>query len=548
MENQKMVVMLPPSIHPSNNPNPNMVTLKSNSLVLIGANGSGKTRLGVWLDKSKPTQTHRIGAQRSLVFEKAIKQTSYEESSTFLLYGNTKTANKTIYRWGNDQDAYYLLNDFNAVLSALVDNDNLTKGDYFSSCKRKEALGEVHDKVPNTVVDELYEIWKSIFPHRHIEIRDAKIYAFMGDKKFDAIQMSDGERVALYLISQCLVVPDNKILVIDEPEIHLHRSIMNKLWIEIEKHRPNNTFIYITHDIQFAASHVQATKIWVKSYDGSSWDWEEIKNSSLPEECLLEILGNRKNVLFVEGTAESSDTQLYRLIYPEFFVIPCGSCTKVIEYTKSMNDNDQLHHLKAFGLIDRDYRPQKEISALEKKNIRVLDVAEVENVFCIESIMNAINKHLLRTDSEYVNKAKEFTFSEFKTQLDSQIINAIIAETQFLLSIYSLDNTSMQALDQAVQNLPNNLDYDDVKKRIIDRFQKANNTKNYQEVLRIFNQKGLVKQFGSFFGLQNNAYINLALRLIKDGSDHGLIHDVKEFLPIFEADADEGNSIIDSKN
>ena len=37
--------------------------------------------------------------------------------------------------------------------------------------------------------------------------------------------MSGGERSVLYLVAQVLCVPKAKILIIDEPEIHLHRSI-----------------------------------------------------------------------------------------------------------------------------------------------------------------------------------------------------------------------------------------------------------------------------------------------------------------------------------
>ena len=504
---------------------------------MIGANGSGKTRLGVWLDNARPMQTHRIAAQRSLVFEKAIKQASYEESTKLLLYGNDKEKNKNAYRWGNDKAAYYMLNDYNTVLSTLIDYDNLIKSDYFDDCKQKEAMGEVNGKVPKTVVDELYEIWKAIFPHRIIEIRDAKIQASMGEKKFDAIQMSDGERVALYLISQCLVVPENKTLVIDEPEIHLHRSIMNKLWLEIENHRPNNTFIYITHDIQFAASHIQATKVWVKSYDGNSWDWEEINTSRLPEECLLEILGNRKNVLFVEGTTDSPDTQLYRLIYPEFYIVPSGSCTKVIEYTKAVEENSQLHHLKAFGLIDRDYRPVKEITALEKKGIKVLDVAEIENIFCIESVLQAVNKQMRFTDSVHIDEAKAFAITQFQEQQAKQVINAMTAEIHFLLSTYPLENGSLDLLGEAITDLPNQLHYEDIKVNILKNFQDAITAKNYTNILKLFNQKGLVKKFGSYFGIKNNDYIGFALRLIKDESNQELRQGLSDFLPKFETNS-----------
>jgi len=110
----------------------------------------------------------------------------------------------------------------------------------------------------------------------------------------------------------------NKTIIIDEPEIHLHRSIMNKIWSELEKGRQDCFFIYITHDTQFAANHKQAKKIWVKSYDGNTWDWAEVEESNLPEQLLLDILGNRKKVLFVEGDANSYDTKLYREIYKNY--------------------------------------------------------------------------------------------------------------------------------------------------------------------------------------------------------------------------------------
>ena len=134
--------------------------------------------------------------------------------------------------------------------------------------------------------------------------------------------MSDGERVALYLIAQCLCIPQNKTIIIDEPEIHLHRSIMNKLWAEIEKNRPDCLFVYITHDTQFAANHIQSEKYWIKEYNWFTWDYEKVKESDLPEQLLLDILGNRKNVLFVEGTADSYDTKLYREIYKDFYIVP----------------------------------------------------------------------------------------------------------------------------------------------------------------------------------------------------------------------------------
>ena len=125
------------------------------------------------------------------------------------------------------------------------------------------------------ITDKLKRIWRSVFPQSDVDIVDGKvIVSFVKDgqiEKYKGRDMSDGEGVVLYLISQALSIPNDKVIIIDEPEIHLHRLIMNRLWSAIEHEREDCLFIYITHDIQFAANHREAKKIWVKSYDGTRW-------------------------------------------------------------------------------------------------------------------------------------------------------------------------------------------------------------------------------------------------------------------------------------
>ena len=113
--------------------------------------------------------------------------------------------------------------------------------------------------------------------------------------------MSDGERAVLYLTAQVLCVPNNKMLIIDEPEVHLHRSIMTRLWRRLEESRQDCLFVYITHDLEFASAHGKIDKIWIKEYDGNRWLFEKVRDDSIPEQLIFEILGSRKSVLFVEG-------------------------------------------------------------------------------------------------------------------------------------------------------------------------------------------------------------------------------------------------------
>lgn len=259
----------------------------NNSLIIIGANGSGKSKLGAWIEQQDMENVHRIGAQRSLNFGDFIQLKSREQAENRLLYGAEKIENNNLFEkhrrwdWGKNFTTQ-LLEDYEDVLSLMIANKNQTYDKYIKECREKEKNEQEYDKVPDTVIDKLIRIWNNIFPQREIDFTDAKVTTKLKNAVGDIIsykgkEMSDGERVALYLIAQCLCIPENKTIIIDEPEIHLHRSIMNKLWTEIEKERKDCFFIYITHDTQFAANHKNADKVWVKEYDGENWKIEKLK-------------------------------------------------------------------------------------------------------------------------------------------------------------------------------------------------------------------------------------------------------------------------------
>lgn len=388
---------------------------------------------------------------------------------------------------------------------------------YISECKEHEAKNLPHNNVPDMIMDVLQRIWKSVFPQRNIKLDDAKVTAVYSKdgvvKEYKGRDMSDGERVALYLIAQALCVPKNKTIIIDEPEIHLHKSIMNRLWVAIEKERQDCFFVYITHDTQFAANHVYANKIWVKGYDGVHWDLEEISNCDLPEELLLNLLGNRKPVLFVEGTADSYDTKLYSEIYKNYYVVPCGSCSRVIAQTKAMKANPQLHHLKCYGIIDRDYRSEYEIEKLELDGIYTLKVAEVENLFLVEELLNVVNTIMGFTDTLNVSKIKKYIIEKrFQPQINHQICDAVISEIKYQLSTANITGKKDDEVKQSLEATYSSIVFEDVKAAKESLFDEALHANDYAQVLKIFNYKTMSKSVGHFFGLKDEEYHDFIIR------------------------------------
>ena len=274
---------------------------------------------------------------------------------------------------------------------------------------------------------------------------------------------------------------------------------MNKLWTEIEKERQDCFFIYITHDTQFAANHKNADKVWVKKYDGKNWEIEKIEqNDVLPEQLLLDIMGSRKKVLFVEGTAESYDTQLYSVIYKDYYVIPCGGCSSVINFTKAMKDNAQLHHLECYGLIDRDYRTEEEIESLKAKGIYTIDVAEVENLFLVEELLLVINDILSPGDSK-VENIKNKIIEFYQSQKDTQICKAIIAELKHKLSTIDINKKGEEQVKQALEDGFRNIYFDSIKEEKQKNFDLST---EYKEILKLFNQKRVSHIVMENFGIK----------------------------------------------
>lgn len=515
-------------------------TTQNNSVIIIGANGSGKTKLGEWMEKRDEDTSHRVGAQRSLVFGSFIKQKGYEQATNLLLYGQENKQTNHIHRWGSDGEKInyttMLLNDYENVLSALFALKRKETDEYISECKIREEAGQIHDKVPLMVTDVLQRIWNSIFPQRGIKFDDAKVTAVdLKDgtaKEYRGSDMSDGERVALYLIAQALCVPNKKTIIIDEPEIHLHRSIMNRLWTAIENERQDCLFIYITHDTQFAANHRLAKKIWVKSYDGEHWDLAEIIDSNLPEELLLNILGNRRPVLFVEGTEDSYDTKLYSELYKDYYVVPCGGCSGVITQTKAMKSNLQLHHLKCYGLIDRDFRSDHEIDRLRENDIYTIKVAEVENMFLVEELLHVVNSSMCFTDDSRIKKVKSYIINDrFRPQVTHQISDAVISELKYRLSTADISGKNESEVRKSLTDVYTGIVFREIMDSKESIFNGLISLDDYAKVLEVFNYKEMTKSIGHFFGLKDTEYCDYVIRQLNSSRAEEIKISLVGYLP-----------------
>ncbi len=509
---------------PNTNPN-----LDFEQLVIVGANGSGKTRFGSRIEETNLGVTHRISAQKSLTFPTHVSPTSRERAMTAFKYGNfidhfrdenQYQNNKKNARWGGNFNTF-LLNDFDKLLVLLHTEE------YEDSLNYKEGRIEK----PTTKLDRLQLIWESVLPHRKLLKSAGVIETFPAenpDSKYNASEMSDGERVIFYLIGEIICATEGSIIIIDEPEMHIHKSLIKRLFDLIEIERPDCSFIYLTHDIDFAFSRQNAVKIWTKSYEGSNiWDYEILENENLiPEQLYLEILGSRNPIIFIEGDNSSIDYELYEQVFPEYTLKPLGSCEKVIQSVKSFNEQNGFHNIQSFGIIDRDRRKNDDIIRLNKKNIWVLDVAEAENLLLLQEIVKSVSNHMGKDPNDVFDKVKQNLIDFFSNQLESQILvhyrEVLRREMINASNFYKKKIVDVIAeIDSNFVGIDKQKIFDDIKVE----FEQLLNTSDYEGILRVFNLKNALIPKSKVCELTDikdrKAFLKLVVTLLKKNNGVG---------------------------
>lgn len=514
------------------------VVTTNGSIVIVGANGSGKTRLGAWIEFTSPQRdrVHRISAQKSLNMPDSTSPIQMEKAEAALLYGyqDSAEANRISHKLGNrwgSHPATSLLNDFDRLMVFLFSDHYEKSTEYL----RQSRETTVRVDPPVTKLDRIVAIWHKILPHRELAIGGGHIKTkTSGDAEqvYNASEMSDGERVVFYLIGQCLAAPENGIIIIDEPELHLHKSIQTNLWHQVEQTRPDCLFVYLTHDIDFAASHQHATKIWVKGFSGSTWQWESIEPiEGIPDGLMLGILGSRRSVVFVEGENGSKDVALYRALYPQLLVVPRGSCTQVVDATKALRGLPQFHYLNVSGIVDRDRRADEEITALAKHRVVVLEVAEVENLFCVPEILNLVASRLELNPGSMIDGARELVIQSLQDELDVQISLRTANEIRFRLSKFDQRSVGLTDLQQELQTLVGQIDvrsiYEDNKRLLTDIIDQ----RDYLAALKYYNRKNLSSRISEVLGMKQGQLSDYVLRLANGDSRDSVARALRPYVP-----------------
>lgn len=370
------------------------VTLGVGDVVfIIGANGSGKSSLVHKLFTANRDHARRISAHRQTWFQSnTMDMTASAKKSTQQNMLNQDA--RTEARW-MDHNA---MQRASVTIFELIDSENIRArkiAGKLTAGKVKKAKKLAKKASPLATLNELL-LTSNLDIQISIE-NDEQLFARKGGgDPYSIAELSDGERNALLIIANVLTAPKGSLIIIDEPERHLHTSIVSPLLLSLFQEREDCAFVISTHDLLLAADSRKSSTLLVREckWDGKTatgWDTDLlVPDATIVEDIRLSILGGRRKILFVEGDDSSLDRHIYSILYPAVSVGSRGNCIAVERAVTGIRGSEDLHWIEAYGLIDRDVRSDDEVAAMADRGIFATQCYSVESLYYCDVVMQKV--------------------------------------------------------------------------------------------------------------------------------------------------------------
>lgn len=353
-------------------------------LFVLGANGTGKSSLMQRFYQETRPNNRRISAHRQTWFtSNTLDLTPASKRNTEQNMANTDTGLQSRYM---DQ---YASQRASMTVFDLIDAQNVRARSIAAAIDAADidgALAKSAEEAPLRAINSL--LLQSNIPIEIDVIENEQIIARKsGGAPYSIAELSDGERNALLIAGDVLTAKPGTLLIIDEPERHLHRSIISPLLTLLFDKRKDCSFVIATHDVDLPLDNESARVLLVRSaaYNGStvqSWDADLLEaGDPLDEEIKRDVIGSRRRIVFVEGKEESLDKPLYSLIFPMVSVVAKESCRDVEHAVSGLRAADTIAWVSAWGIIDGDNQGQDRIEALAAKSIFAVPFYSVESVY-----------------------------------------------------------------------------------------------------------------------------------------------------------------------
>ena len=458
--------------------------VKNSNIVIIGGNGSGKSSFVSFLKKIYYENMVVMHAQKLLIFDRTI---SGVVDTRQIDIKNVQTENAI----ESQRNTYTTINTsysstiFSKLVIALANTTIKQQDEYYKN----------HDDKHETIIDQINDICDGML---NIKFKlNTDKYSIDGvdenGKIYNINSMSDGEKAILFYVGNVLYAAKNSYIVIDEPETHLNPAVYKKLWSRLESERADCQFIYVSHDIEFVRTKKNSKLFWMKKYTHpEKWKIEPLESDNvIPFDLMMEIYGSKTEILFCEGTKESDDYSIYSSVFDnKYTVIPAGSCEDVKKFTISFNAETNIHNNKAIGIIDNDFKSEKTVEDLKRKQVYVAKYNEIEMILFDEKVMmSVLDNFSEEQQKEKINNFKEKFFDHMEKNKERIVLEIIREEINTRLHNKTINSKSIDQITDELTEFINEINYSGLYEDRLTLLQEYIDKKDYNNLIKYCNLK-----------------------------------------------------------
>lgn len=200
----------------------------------------------------------------------------------------------------------------------------------------------------------------------------------------------------------------NSVVVVDEPDLHLHPDLARKLIRTLKRLRPGNQVWVATHSAEIIDDAGRERTYWFRRRDDFSSECVPATNEEREVELFRDLFGQSGyvgiagRVVFVEGSESSADRRTFSRLFPalqdDIKLIPVGGKENLYRVNQAVLAllESAFARCQFYMIRDRDYLSEDGLHRHQGRDLRhffILNRYHIENYLLDEE---AISRILLR--------------------------------------------------------------------------------------------------------------------------------------------------------
>lgn len=351
--------------------------------------------------------------------------------------------------------------------------------------KKAPSTGELIIKTNPDPFEKYKRIFTKLLPGKQLlDISPAKPREFQyKDETNQALpfsSLSSGEQeVVKVLFDVARKEIRHSVIIVDEPELHLHPTLTFKL-IEALKSigEHTNQFIFLTHSADLISTYYSTGNVYfIDSSQSGSNQAHRLSDLNSSHHQVVQLIGQNlglfavgKKLVFVEGESSSIDRLTYHTVAQsvdtEMKIIPVGSVLNLITLSSIEEQiRNTIFGIDIYMVRDRDGLSDTQINEIEKHGrFKCLKRRHLENYFFDEDILYKVAEQLYITRTNTALTSELIQRGIKRIAENSINLNLFKSAKEYLSLNYHFKLPKVKAVETKT--------IDDVKREIVSDVQK----------------------------------------------------------------------------